>query len=289
LLEPGVKSVKFVEMETDALFYRLFKNLPETLFYLLGLPPEQVNAYRFDSVEVKKSLRIDGLYLPNQRSLPLYFLEIQFQPVKKFYANLFAKVFSYLDENDPTQDWRAMAIFPSRSVEPKQLVAYTELLESNRVTRIYLDEYPTPPDPPYGLGILQLGWAPENEVKELVRRLVERAKVPKQDRELREKVIELAEEMLVCRFTELSREEVCAMFHLANIRDTRVWKEVYHEAKEEGKQEGKQEGREEGREDVKKELVHKWLARGVAPKEIAERMDISVREVRRLAKESPQS
>ena len=51
-------------METDAFFYQLFKQLPATLFELLGLPPEQAQGYRFDSVELKKSLRIDGLFLP---------------------------------------------------------------------------------------------------------------------------------------------------------------------------------------------------------------------------------
>jgi Protein of unknown function (DUF2887) len=30
-------------------------------------------------VELKKALRIDGLYKPNKRTLPLYFIEVQFQ------------------------------------------------------------------------------------------------------------------------------------------------------------------------------------------------------------------
>jgi Protein of unknown function (DUF2887) len=109
----NVWQVAFDRMETDSFFYQLLKQLPETLFELLGLPPERARSYRFDSVELKKALRIDGLFLPNRRSLPLYFVEVQFQPVAKFYANLFAKVFSYLDENDPGQDWKAVAISPA--------------------------------------------------------------------------------------------------------------------------------------------------------------------------------
>jgi predicted transposase YdaD len=60
-------------METDSFFWKLLKQLPQTLFELLGLPPQRARRYRFDSVEVKKSFRIDGLFLPSQADLPLYF------------------------------------------------------------------------------------------------------------------------------------------------------------------------------------------------------------------------
>ena len=66
-------------METDSFFCQLFKQMPQTLFELLGLPAERARAYRFDSVEVKKSFRIDGLFLPRKASLPLYFVEVQFR------------------------------------------------------------------------------------------------------------------------------------------------------------------------------------------------------------------
>src|SRR5437879_10177668 len=101
-------------METDSFFYRLFNDLPQTLFELIGLPAARAKAYRFDSVELKKAFRIDGLFVPKKRTLPVYFAEVQFQRRQKFYANLFAKVFSYLDENDPKQEWVAVAIFPTR-------------------------------------------------------------------------------------------------------------------------------------------------------------------------------
>lgn len=35
-------------METDSFFCQLFKQLPETLFQLIGLPGERASAYRFD-------------------------------------------------------------------------------------------------------------------------------------------------------------------------------------------------------------------------------------------------
>ena len=66
-----------IAMETDSFFWKLLKQLPETLFELLELPPQRARCYRFDSVEVKKSFRSDGLYLPRKVGLPLYFVEWQ--------------------------------------------------------------------------------------------------------------------------------------------------------------------------------------------------------------------
>jgi predicted transposase YdaD len=40
-------------METDLFFYQLLKQLPETLFALLGQPLERATEYRFESVERK--------------------------------------------------------------------------------------------------------------------------------------------------------------------------------------------------------------------------------------------
>jgi hypothetical protein len=81
-------------METDSFFYQLLKQLPETLFALLGEPLTRVADYRFDALEVKKSYRLDGLFVPARADLPVYFVEVQFQRARRFYANLFAKVFS---------------------------------------------------------------------------------------------------------------------------------------------------------------------------------------------------
>jgi predicted transposase/invertase (TIGR01784 family) len=269
-----------VGMETDAFFCQLFKQLPQTLFELLGLPAAQARAYRFDAVEVKKSLRIDGQFLPRKAHLPLYFVEVQFQPLPSFYANLFAKVFCYLEENDPAQEWLAVAVFRGRGVEPKALGPYEALLHSPRVRRIYLDEHPMPADPPVGLGLLQLVTAPDEQARELVRRLVSRASHEIADSVRQARVIELLEELLVRRFAQLTREEIRTMFELTDIRKTRVWQE----AVEEGKAEGKAEGQAEGMLLAQQEWVRKWLAKGMTAREIAALLDITVQQVRRLAR-----
>jgi predicted transposase/invertase (TIGR01784 family) len=279
-------------METDSFFCRLFKQLPQTLFELLGLPAAQARAYRFEAVEVKKALRIDGLFLPRKANLPLYFVEVQFQPLPSFYANLFAKVFCYLEENDPAQEWLAVAVFRSRAVEPKLLGPYDDLLRSPRVRRIYLDEYPMPADPPVGLGLVQLVTAPVEQARELVRRLVSRARHDIADSVRAARVIELVEELLLRRFAQLTREEIRTMFELTDLRKTRVWQEAVAEGEAKGKAEGEAKGKAEGEAKGKaegmllaqQEWVGKMLAKGMSAQEIAALLEISVPQVRRLAR-----
>src|SRR3954453_11389040 len=162
-------------METDSFFYRLFNLLPQTLFELLGLPAARAKAYRFDSVEVKKAFRIDGLFVPKKGKQPVYFVEVQFQRSAKSYANLFAKVFSYLEENDPMQEWGALAIFPTRHEDLKHPGPYEDFLQSKRVRRIYLDELVLPAEISPGLGILKLVSLPLDEVKSLAQKLAREA------------------------------------------------------------------------------------------------------------------
>jgi len=55
---------------------------------------------------------LDGLLVPTRSDWPVYFVEVQFSRKRRFYANLFAKVFSYLEANDPNQEWIAVALSP---------------------------------------------------------------------------------------------------------------------------------------------------------------------------------
>jgi predicted transposase/invertase (TIGR01784 family) len=251
-----------IDMETDSFFYQLFQQLPQTLFELLGLPAARATAYRFDSVELKKAFRIDGLFVPKKSSLPLYFVEVQFQRMPTFYANLFAKVFSYLEENDPKQEWIAVAIFPTRKEEPTHLGPYEDLLRSKRVKRIYLEDVAKAKDPPVGLGLLQLLFASEKEAQELAPRVVQKAKTDFADSDLHVKVVELMERLLLRRFPQYDREAMRVKFKLHDIRESKVVKEAI--------------------EEEKKEMIERWLAKGMSHEEIAGLLEISVAEVRRL-------
>jgi predicted transposase/invertase (TIGR01784 family) len=83
---------------------------------------------------------MDGLFLPNESNLPIYFYEVQFQSDNDFYGRFFAEIFLYLSKTDLNNDWRGVVIYPNRRVESRNQERYQELLTSGRVSRIYLDE-----------------------------------------------------------------------------------------------------------------------------------------------------
>ena len=70
-------------MITDPIFYRLFETSPETFFLMLGMSVDSMAAdtaarYEYKAVEFNEtSHRVDGVFLPREADLPLYFLEVQ--------------------------------------------------------------------------------------------------------------------------------------------------------------------------------------------------------------------
>jgi predicted transposase/invertase (TIGR01784 family) len=126
-------------------------------------------------------------------------------------------------------------------------------------------------NPPVGLGLLQLLVASETEAQRLAPHLVRKANADFKDSDLQAKVVELVERLLMNRFPGLGVEEVRMKFKLHDIRKSKAWQEL------------RAEGRDEGKTETKKELIQKWMARDMTEKQIAELLDISVEEVRRLA------
>ena len=66
-------------MKTDSLFYRLFETDSETFFLLLGMSAERAAdaaaRYEYHALEFKEtSHRADGVFLPREAGLPVYFL-----------------------------------------------------------------------------------------------------------------------------------------------------------------------------------------------------------------------
>ena len=122
-------------MKTDPLFYRLFETSPETFFLLLGMSANQASdtaaRYEYTAPEFKEtSHRVDGVFMPKEAGLPVYFLEVQFYPLPNVYAGLLAKVYTYLKRHDPAQSFRGVVLFADRSLEPKELTPYQPLLDA---------------------------------------------------------------------------------------------------------------------------------------------------------------
>jgi predicted transposase/invertase (TIGR01784 family) len=221
-------------MHTDTIFYQIFLTFHTLLFELLGQPAENAEGYHFTSAEVKeKSFRFDGIFMPDSVEKPIYFVEVQFQYKADFYWELITEINIYLNQYKPEQDWQAVALFPKRSLDVDKLTNYQqELVNSGRIKRIYLDELPSGS---IGMGLIELIISKENQSQELVKNLMARTKTEINNDSERQGIIELLESVLMSKFSQLSRQEIEAMFLLSDIKQTRV----YQEAKEEGEQEGK--------------------------------------------------
>jgi len=88
-------------MITDPIFYRLFATSPETFFLVLGMSADSARdmavRYQYEALEFKQTAhRLDGVFQPKESGQPLYFLEVQFYPLPSVFANLLAKVYTYL-------------------------------------------------------------------------------------------------------------------------------------------------------------------------------------------------
>ena len=233
-------------MRTDTIFYQLFLTFNALLFELLGEPLENADYYQFTSEEVKeKAFRFDGIFMPNREDKPIYFVEVQFQSKTDFYWELLAEINIYLNQFKPVQDWKAVALFAQRSLDPENVTAYQqELINSGRIIRIYLDEL-SPGS--IGIGLIQLLITKEPESTDLVQQLLQRAETEISDYSASRDIIDLLETVLVSKFAHLSRQEIQSMFLLSDIKKTKV----YQEARNEGRQ-------EEGSSIVKRQLSKRF-------------------------------
>jgi predicted transposase/invertase (TIGR01784 family) len=256
-------------MKTDTIFYQLFQTFPSLIFELIGADPSQASSYQFSSREIKElARRFDGIFLPasNQTDLPIYFVEVQFQEKSDFYWRLFAEIFVYLGQYQPTQDWCAVAVFASKKIAPEVPVQYRGLRMSQQLKIVYLDQLTSLSS--LGLSIVQLVVGDKEKAKPLTDEAMQQAS-QLGDAALKTKVVELIETVLIYKFTELSKEEIQSMFSLSDLKETRV----YQQAKEEGKLES----------------VPSLLAVGLTVEQIAQALKLDVALVQQVADKSAEN
>ncbi|MBD1211431.1 MAG: Rpn family recombination-promoting nuclease/putative transposase [Dolichospermum sp.] len=271
-------------MKTDTIFYQLFQTLPSILFELIGKPATEAERYQFTSVEIKElAFRFDGLFVPDLDipEQPIYFVEVQFQPKGDFYWRLFTEIFVYLNQYKPKNDFHAVAIFAKRSLDPGIPMQYRGLLMSQQVTFIYLDELEVTSNNSLGLGMVQLVVEKQETATDHTRELIEKCRQQLVDVSKRQKVLELLETILVYKLTNLSRQEIEAMFTLDELKQTRYFREVAEEAKVEGWLEGKLEG--------KLETIPLLLELGLTVEQIAAKLVVDIETVREVAEKSVKS
>jgi predicted transposase/invertase (TIGR01784 family) len=259
-------------VKTDSIFYRLFKTFPRIFFELIGQPNIDINTYQFVSVEIKQTaFRIDGVFIPvpNTNAETVYFAEVQFQPDTTFYRRLFSEIFLYLRQNETVNLWRAVVVYPTRSIETSDTIPYQSLLSTPQVQRIYLDEIGEAANNSFGLRIVQLIIEREETAVTSARELISQAREQITDATTKREILELIETILVYKFTQLSREEIRQMFNFTEteFKQTRIYQSI----------------KEEGVEEGKLETVPRFLALGLTVEQIAQALRLTVEQVQQAS------
>ncbi|MFQ3608042.1 MAG: Rpn family recombination-promoting nuclease/putative transposase, partial [Chloroherpetonaceae bacterium] len=246
-------------MKTDKLVYLLLQLAPQSFFSLIGRDETEAEHYDFKSVELKEtSFRLDGVFVPKNQADFTYFVEAQFQPDEDFYARFFAEVFLYLKQYR-VKKWRAVAIYPSRSVEQRSIEGYDELLETGLVLRVYLDELPEQESVSKNVGLFKLLVAPEAKAPSIAKRLIQNATL---------KQVDLIEQIVSYKFSKLTREEVKAMLGIQEelLKETQFYKDIYNDIYNQLRKEiydlAQKEGLKEGREQGLKKGFEKGIVEG---------------------------
>ncbi len=219
-------------MKTDSIFYQIFINYPRSFFDLIGESLSQENNYKFSSIEVKQlSFRLDGLFLPTEEnpSLPLYLVEVQFQPDDNLYYRLFSEFFLFLKQYKPPHPWQMVVIYPNRKVEREQTIHFGDFLKLPSVKRIYLDELGESAKNSLGIGMINLVIESEEKSVTQAKELIEKAQNQLSDESTKRQLIHLIESIIIYKFPQKSREEIEAMFELTDLKKTKVYQEAFTE------------------------------------------------------------
>jgi predicted transposase YdaD len=101
---------------------------------------------------------------------------------------------------------------PHYEPEPRSYVQ--EMLDCQRIRRVYLEDLLERETDSFAINIIQLILSSESQAVTMARRLGEKIE-QETDPEIQEQVLELIETVLVYKFPKLSQQETEAMLHIA--------------------------------------------------------------------------
>ncbi|MBW4670435.1 MAG: Rpn family recombination-promoting nuclease/putative transposase [Cyanomargarita calcarea GSE-NOS-MK-12-04C] len=259
-------------MTADPLFYKIFKDIPELFFELIGEPHYDKSIYQYSAPEIKQQgFRLDGLLSTRSgyNFKPIYFIEAQAYKDNNFYKSFFGKIILYLTQYEPTnEEWYAVVIYDKRSSEgkfPPYLKIFLPVLR-----RFYLDELAKTPNHSLSVGIMRLVVEKKRQKQtgELARQLINQTKSEVTNAALQEKVLEFIQTVVIDKFPNLTLEELEVMLDLESLKKSKVY----------------QEGISEGVLKQKLETIPILIELGLTTDQIAERLKLDVETVRENVK-----
>jgi predicted transposase/invertase (TIGR01784 family) len=155
---------------------------------------------------------------------------------------------------------------------------------------IYLDELGEVASLPIGIATIKLIIENQNRAIESARELINRTNQEVGTEQQQQQLLQIIETILVYKFPTMEIEEIQEMFGLSELKQTRFYQQAFEEGEQKGRQEGEQKGRQEGEQKGKQEgkllAVPAMLAAGLTITQIAEALELSVDDVRKVAQQS---
>jgi predicted transposase/invertase (TIGR01784 family) len=167
-------------------------------------------------------------------------------------------------------------VYPNPQVETNQVQRYRELLNCERVRRIYLNELENIPQTSIGLATVQLITLSKAKAIDSTRKLIQRVRQELTPDQKPQELLQLIETILVYKLPLLNRREIETMFSLDELKQTQYFQDVREEAR--------QEGRQEGRLNKALEAVPRLLALGLSVEQVASALELEVEQVRAIQK-----
>ena len=117
---------------------------------------------------------------------------VQFQKDERLYERLFGELFLYFYRNrERFQDWQAVLIYPTRSMEQGDIHPYRALLSSEQVHRVYLDELGEFAQLPLDVSLLVLTTLKQDKAPAAARYLINRCQQELQEPTARRGIMEI--------------------------------------------------------------------------------------------------
>ncbi|NER08127.1 MAG: DUF2887 domain-containing protein [Okeania sp. SIO3C4] len=199
--------------------------------------------------------------------LPFISLKCTLQKDEAFYRRFFGEIFLYLSQYEEAKYWQGLVVFRNRNIEPKDTQPYQVLLDSSKVTVVYLEDLGEEAYDNLGLGILKLIVEDEAKAVPQAKMLTAKATTELAEDAERQKVLELVKTIILYKFQDLEPEEVIEMLGMEDFKKSRLYQGI----------------RREGREEGKLLTVPLLLELGLTVEEIARRLELTVEQVQQAA------
>lgn len=213
-------------MQTDSIFYEVFRFDPQSLPLLLQLKLE--GRYEFESITVKTTeKRFDGFLRRIDGNRPYLFIEVQGYLDPKIYWKLYREICTFYEQRNDSTPFIAVVLFLDESFDPGEFsvtcLTPCQLLRANLIeclTKLEGTASALTALKPLALKTRDQAVAAAPQWKAEIKVL--------NLSESREKyLIDLLINVLTQKFNELTEEEINAMLHLTPLDQTTAGKQIY--------------------------------------------------------------